>query len=86
MVSFKTKNTNWGKFWRALDWEMFLYFMAIWNILRTFGIFYDHLVHLCSFGTFFPVLVSCTMKNLAPLVGTEIDANKMCQSPRLLNS
>jgi hypothetical protein len=33
--------------------------MAIWNILQTFGIFYDHLEHfetiwytLCSFGTF----------------------------------
>jgi hypothetical protein len=26
--------------------------MAFWNILQTFGIFYDHLVHLCSFGTF----------------------------------
>jgi hypothetical protein len=24
---------------------MFIYFMVIWNILRTFGIFHDHLVH-----------------------------------------
>jgi hypothetical protein len=24
---------------------MFIYFMAIWNILWRFGIFYDHLVH-----------------------------------------
>jgi hypothetical protein len=27
---------------------MFIYFMAIWNILWRFEIFYDHLVH---FGT-----------------------------------
>jgi hypothetical protein len=44
-------------------------------ILWPLGIFYDHCVHfmiiwyiLCSFGTFFPVLVSCTKKNLATLV------------------
>jgi hypothetical protein len=24
---------------------MLIYFMAIWNILQTFGIFYDHMVH-----------------------------------------
>jgi hypothetical protein len=40
--------------------------MVIWNILWTFGIFYDRLVHLV-FGTFSPLLVSCTKKNLATL-------------------
>jgi hypothetical protein len=45
MVYFQTKNPNLGKFWRALEWKMLKYFMTIWNILRTFGIFYDHLVH-----------------------------------------
>jgi hypothetical protein len=25
---------------------MLIYFMAIWNILQTFGVFYDHLLHL----------------------------------------
>jgi uncharacterized membrane protein len=45
MVSFQTKNPNLGKFWRALNSKMSIYFMAIWNILQTFGIFYDHLVH-----------------------------------------
>jgi hypothetical protein len=82
MVCFQTKNPNLGKFWRALDWKMLIYFMAIWNILMIFGIFYDHLEHfvfiwyiLCSFGTFcvhlvhfVPVLVSCTKKNMATLV------------------
>jgi hypothetical protein len=60
MVSFQTKNPILGKFWRAVDRKMLVYFMAIWNILQTFGIFYGHLVHfvfiwyiLCSFGTFF---------------------------------
>jgi hypothetical protein len=36
---FKPKNTNLGKFWRALDGKMSIYLMAIWNILRPFGIF-----------------------------------------------
>jgi hypothetical protein len=44
MVCFQTKNLNLGKFWRALDWNMFKYFLAILNILWRFGIFYDHLV------------------------------------------
>jgi hypothetical protein len=44
MVSFQTKNPNLGKFWMTLDWKMLIYFRAIWNILETFRIFYDHLV------------------------------------------
>jgi hypothetical protein len=43
MVCFQTKNPNLGPFWRALDWKMLIYFMAIWNIWRTFGIFHGHL-------------------------------------------
>jgi hypothetical protein len=31
-------------FWRALVWNMFVYFMAIWNILQPFGITYCRLV------------------------------------------
>jgi hypothetical protein len=42
---FKPKNHNFGSFWRALGWTILLYVMAIWNILLTFGICYDHLVH-----------------------------------------
>jgi hypothetical protein len=52
---FKPKNPNLGKFWRALDWKMLIYFTAIWYIL-------------CSFGIFFPVLESCTKKTLATLI------------------
>jgi hypothetical protein len=42
--------------------------MAIWNILRTFGIFYDHLVHFVLIWYIFPTLVSWTDKNLATLL------------------
>jgi hypothetical protein len=45
MVSFKIKNPNLGKFWRALEWKMLISFMAFLNILQTFRKFYDHLVH-----------------------------------------
>jgi hypothetical protein len=44
MVSFRTKNPNLGKFWRALKGKMLIYFRTFWNILRAFGIFYYHLV------------------------------------------
>jgi hypothetical protein len=51
MVYFQTKKLNLGKFgWRALDWKMLIYFMSIWNILRTFGTFFVHLVYFSSFG------------------------------------
>jgi hypothetical protein len=74
MVCYQTKNSNLGKFSMALDWKKWICFVAIGNNLRTFEIFYDHLVHyvfiwyiLCSFGTFFAVLVPRTNKNLATL-------------------
>jgi hypothetical protein len=40
MVYFQTKIPTLGKFWRALEWNMFAYLMTIWNILRTIGITY----------------------------------------------
>jgi hypothetical protein len=45
MVCFQTKNPKLGKFWRALDWKMLIYFMPLWNILQTFGMFHNHLLH-----------------------------------------
>jgi hypothetical protein len=54
MVSFQTKNPNLGKFWMALHWKMLVYFMAIWNILQTFGIFYGHMVHFRVIWYIFP--------------------------------
>jgi hypothetical protein len=47
MVYFQT---NVGKFWRALDRKKMKLLMAVWNILRTFELFYDHLVHFFRFG------------------------------------
>jgi hypothetical protein len=38
------KNRNLGKFWRALERKMLVYFMTIWNILRPFGIIYGRFV------------------------------------------
>jgi hypothetical protein len=60
MVSFQTKNSNFGIFWRILEWIMLLYIPVIWNILRPLGIFYGHLVHLLVIWFIFPVLVLCT--------------------------
>jgi hypothetical protein len=41
---FKAKIPIWVNFGGPyVDWKMFIYFMDIWNILWTFGIFYGHL-------------------------------------------
>jgi hypothetical protein len=45
MVYFQTKNSNLGKFWRALQWKTLGYFLNIWSILRPFNIFYWHSVY-----------------------------------------
>jgi hypothetical protein len=42
---FKPKIPILGTFWRALYWKMLIWFYGRWNVLRTFGISYDHLVH-----------------------------------------
>jgi hypothetical protein len=68
MFYFQTKNPHLGKFWRALDWKMLIYFIAICNILWTFGKFNGHLVHFVMLWYIFPVLVSHTKKNLATLI------------------
>jgi hypothetical protein len=61
MVYFNTKNPDLGKFWRALEWKMLVYFMtvleyiaAIWKILCQFGT-------VCGLPVyFFPVWRVCT--------------------------
>jgi hypothetical protein len=67
---FKPKNSNLGKSWRAQQWKMLVFYMAI-------GLFYGRLVYfmaiwsiLWPFGIFFPFWNICTMKNLATLFGT----------------
>jgi hypothetical protein len=57
------------KFGKVLQRKMPVYFMAIWLILRPFGIFYGTLVFIFwSFGTFFPFLEYWTTKTLAILL------------------
>jgi hypothetical protein len=68
IVCFRTKNPDVGVFWRALDWKVLKYFVSIWNILQTFGIFYDHLVHFVLIWYIFMFSASCTEKNLATLI------------------
>jgi hypothetical protein len=54
---FKTKNPNLGKFWRALECNRLVYYMAL-----LYG-------DLLQFGIFSFVLVYCVRKNLATLDG-----------------
>jgi hypothetical protein len=54
MVYFQTKTPNLGKFLKALDCKMWIYFMAIWNILRTYEKWYDHLVRFVLIWDIFP--------------------------------
>jgi hypothetical protein len=44
MVCFQTKNPNFGKFWRVLEWKMMVYFIDSWSILRSFVLVYGHWV------------------------------------------
>jgi hypothetical protein len=43
-----------GKFWKALQWKMLLYFMAIRYILWPFGIFFGNLVYVTPFWYIVP--------------------------------
>jgi hypothetical protein len=54
MAYFKTKNSNLGKFWRVLQWKLLVYFVAIWSILRSFGIFCSHLAYFMVVLYIFP--------------------------------
>jgi hypothetical protein len=46
MVNFQTKIPIWVKFGGpCVYWKIMLDFIAIWNIVPRFEIFYDHLVH-----------------------------------------
>jgi hypothetical protein len=54
MLHFQTQKSDLGKFWRVLQWKMLVYFMAIWSILRSLGIFCGPLVFFWSFGIFLP--------------------------------
>jgi hypothetical protein len=53
----------------ALDWIILICFLAIWNIICTFGILYDRLVHFVFIWYIFPVFGILYQKNLATLLG-----------------
>jgi hypothetical protein len=50
--------------------EGLVYFMAIWDILRSFGIFYGRLVDFVIYWYILHALVCCTKKDLASLLHT----------------
>jgi hypothetical protein len=69
-----------------MDIAMLVYFMNIGSILRPFDIFYGQLVYFVVLGTFFPVLVNCTEKNLATLLlGPLLIAQVQCVIKRWPN-
>jgi hypothetical protein len=45
---FRPKSGNLGKFWRALQWKMY--------ILRTFGLFYGHLMYFMAIWVYCVVI------------------------------
>jgi hypothetical protein len=67
---FKPKIPIWVKIHitRALDGKILIYWWPFEIIYEHLGHFVNILLILCSFGTFFPVSVSCTKKNLATLL------------------
>jgi hypothetical protein len=65
---FQTKKSQFGSISEGLRLEKMDTFSAIWNILRTSVLFYDHLVHFVFMWYIFSVLVRCNKKNLATLV------------------
>jgi hypothetical protein len=72
MVCFPTKNPNLGKFWRALQLKMLVYFMDIRSILRSFGKFYGRLVYFVVIWYMFSHFGIFTKKNLATLTQTGV--------------
>jgi hypothetical protein len=48
MVHCQTKNPRLGKLCRVLQWKVVVYFMAVWSIVRPFGIFCGHLVYFAA--------------------------------------
>jgi hypothetical protein len=55
MAYFQTKNPNFGKFWRVLQWKMLVYYIASWSILLLFGLFCVHLVYFKAIWSTVPL-------------------------------
>jgi hypothetical protein len=67
MVYFQTQNPDLGKFWRALDWKILIFFMAIWSILQLFDMFCAFVSTLHGFLVyFFPFWYAVPRKILQP--------------------
>jgi hypothetical protein len=69
-----TKNPNLGIFWRALEWKLLVFFMAIWFILQPFGIFCSFLVCFEVIWYIFPILDVLPRKIWQPWYVIEIGA------------
>jgi hypothetical protein len=89
LVYFQTKNSNLGKFWRALDWKIFIYFMdilehftGIWNIYDSLGTFCARLVHFFRFWYHVPrkLWQPCRVRILRNLITLERKLSKREQS------
>jgi hypothetical protein len=87
MVYFQTENPNSGKFWRALKYVLLEYFMAIWVILRPFGVFYGYFGNLVviwyillRFGLFYQEKIwqpwNGPSKNSIDCVGVKAGTNR----------
>jgi hypothetical protein len=70
MIYFQTKNSNLGKFWRALEWKLWLCFMPICNILWPFGMYILWLFcNLVAIWYIFPSFgILCQEKIWQPLI------------------
>jgi hypothetical protein len=54
MAYFQTQNPNLGRFWRALQWKMLMYFMAYWSIEGPFVILCGQLLNFVAIWYIFP--------------------------------
>jgi hypothetical protein len=71
MVCFQTKNSDLGKFWRVVRCKTMVYFMDPGFILRSFVIFYGHLVKFVVIWYIFSHFGILYQENLATLHWSE---------------
>jgi hypothetical protein len=65
-----------GKFWRALDWKMLIYYVYghleyLWDIFRPFDTFCIHLVHFSGFGIMYQEKKLATLISMAELLRSQ---------------
>jgi hypothetical protein len=88
MAYFQTKNTDWGKFWRVLQWKMSVYYVHVVYFTASRYIFVTIWYILWLFCIFITILVKCTKKNLATLLSRRGPSQKnsltyVCDEKRL---